>query len=116
MKPIVFKESGMQREFAQLDPRLLRIVEFYSEVAWLLYRDILVVTSIYRNDSSTHSGPKPYRFIDFAILENGGRDGSELLRKIINLAFPYNVDRSHETCPDLDHPGTAPHTHLQVKP
>src|SRR3990167_7815221 len=111
MKPIVFKDPLMQREFAQIDQRLMRIVEFASEAAWLLYRDLLVITSIRREDDSTHHSPKPYRFIDIAILENGGMDGSELLRKIVNMTFPYDpMRREMETILPLRH-GTAPHIH-----
>lgn len=112
---ILFKDPSMQREFSQLDQRLLRIVHFMAAVAWVLYRDLLVCTSIYRNDESTHKTTKPYRFIDFAILENGGMEGSEMLRRLVNIAFRYDQFRPEmETIVPLDH-GNAPHIHTQVK-
>ena len=112
----LFKDKVVQREFAQLDTRLMHVIDFMSEVAWVLWRDILVITSIKRNDGTTHDGPKPYRFIDLAILEHGGVDGTRMLRDMTNTAFPYDTLRPHmETVDKLRH-GTAPHMHVQVRP
>lgn len=115
---IVFKRQSsypqIEREFAQLRPDLLHIVETMAAMVWARWRDHLVITRIYEPspDNSTHNKQtRPYRFIDVALLENGD---SEMVRDIINKLFPYGID-GYETCPPLDH-GTAPHFHLQVKP
>lgn len=121
MHNFVFKHQKqypqIEREFAKLDQRLARIVHTMAAIAWFMYRDYLVVTRIYepKDDGSTHhrQGSRgPYRFIDLALLENGD---SELLRKAINILFPYDVSRSRDTIAPLNH-GTAPHMHVQVKP
>lgn len=113
MRQILFKDPMMQREFAQLHPKLYEIIE-YMDVQAALYDDFLVCTSIYRSDSSTHSNPKPYRFIDFAILERGGESGSETIRGLVNKTFQYDPNRpGMETIPKLDH-GTGAHFHIQV--
>lgn len=83
-----------------------------AAIAWHRWGDHLVITRIKAKDQSTHGlQEKPYRFIDIAILEKGD---SELLRRIVNVLFPYGK-RGFYTIPDLDH-GTAPHFHIQVKP
>lgn len=110
---ILFKRPEHQRQYGQLDNRLYAIIEIMKSIAWNKYGDHLVVTSIYRNDHSTHSNPKPYRFIDFAILENGDLLGSENIRVIINHLFQRKD--SKKTIPELHH-GTAPHIHVQVTP
>lgn len=111
---ILFKEHHLQREFLRLDPRLYKIIYTMEKVAKCIWGDGLLVTSIYRNDNSTHNCPPPYRFIDIAILEHGGIMGSETLRKAINILFPYGKE-GYETIPVLRH-GTAPHFHVQVRP
>lgn len=122
---IVFKRSPeypqIEREFSQLDKRLYPIIEFMRQEAWQRWGDILVVTRIADNDGSTHSNPKPYRFIDFAILESDlvGSDintskltNTEALRNMVNVSFPYGV-KGYETIAPLRH-GTAPHAHVQL--
>lgn len=113
---IVFKRSPeyphIEREFSQLDKRLYPIIDFMKQEAWKRWKDLLVVTRIFENDGSTHSKPKPYRFIDFAILETG-ESNSEFLRNIVNKAFPYGI-RGYDTIAPLHH-GTAPHFHVQVR-
>lgn len=111
---LLFKEGVDSREFSKLDIRLKRIVWCMEEIAKWTSMDDLVVTSIHRNDQSTHRNPPPYRFIDIAILENGGMKGSERLRKAINELFPYGV-AGYQTVPELRH-GNAPHLHIQVRP
>lgn len=112
---IVFKRDAIypqiEREFAQLDKRLRAVVDFMEVTAAQLWHDDLVVTRIYEKDDSTHSNERPYRFIDFAILE-AGLQATEKLRAIVNLTFPYGV-KGYDTIPPLDH-GTAPHMHVQV--
>jgi len=112
---IIFKDGVTPRQFTELDVRLKRIVWTMEQMAKWAFMDDLVVTSISRNDASTHSstnGP-PWRFIDIAILNNGGMNGTERVRKAINELFPYGV-RGYQTIPELRH-GTAPHAHLQIK-
>lgn len=115
---ILFKRQkaypDIERELAQLDSRLLKIVKTMSAIAWEVWGDYLVVTRIkeHTKDGSTHAKQdKPYRHIDIAILENGD---SETLRRIINVLYPYGVSGFY-TIPPLDH-GTAPHFHVQCKP
>lgn len=114
---IVFKRDPkypqIEREFAQLDKRLYPILKVMETIAFEIWKDHLVVTRIFENDDSTHKNPKPYRFIDIAILESG-TPNSEKLRGFINAIFPYGVS-GYSTIPPLDH-GTAPHFHVQVKP
>lgn len=113
---ILFKRQDkypqIEREFTQLDARLMLILETMEAIAWHRWRDILVVTRIKDTDKSTHGTQvKPYRFIDIALLEKGD---SEMLRRIINVLFPYGKEGLY-TIPPLEH-GTAPHFHLQVRP
>ena len=110
---VLFKDPSMQREYSQLHPRLRLVVEVMGYLAMRIFGDVLVVTSIKRNDGSTHANPPPYRFIDFAILENGGIAGTEILRDVINILFPRTDGR--DTIVELRH-GTAPHAHVQVRP
>lgn len=120
MNQVLFKrQSGyrdVEREFGQLDKRLLKTIEMMSHIAWVMWGDHLVVTRIKQvlDDGSTHfKQSKPYRFIDIAILESG-MENSETLRKIINVLFPYGA-KGFLTIPSLNH-GTAPHFHIQVRP
>jgi len=108
------KYPQIEREFGQLDGRLLKIVMTMEAIAWQVWKDALVVTRVkeHSNDGSTHyKHGKPYRFIDIALLETGD---SEALRRIINVLYPYGV-AGYYTIPKLDH-GSAPHFHVQVKP
>lgn len=117
---IVFKRGefpDIEREFSQIDQRLARVVNVLETLAWAMYRDILVVTCIKRTHSlrqgDTHfEQRRPYRFIDFAMLENAD---NEALRKVINILFPYGKD-GLLTVPEFDHGGTALHWHIQVRP
>lgn len=116
---IVFKRQPqypqIEREYAQLDKRLYPIIQSMQEIAWGLWLDLLVCTRIYENDGSTHAGPKPYRFIDFALLESG-IENTEALRGMINQRHPYGV-AGFSTIPPLDHSaGNPKHLHVQVKP
>lgn len=113
---ILFKDADTQREFALIDPKLRFLTFVYAALAWLLYGDAIVITSIIRlgDKGSLHYWK---RALDIAILENGGVAGSEFLRGIINARYPYglkNDGTAGETVPELRH-GTAPHTHLQCK-
>ena len=113
---ILFKDPTMQREFAKVVPRLRFLVKIYASLAWLLYGDAIVITSIYRptNEASLHAH---WRAIDIGILEHGGMRGSELLRSLINMRYPYgrgNDGKIKDSIPELRH-GTSPHTHLQCK-
>lgn len=100
----------MQRDMSKLDIRLKRMVLLTEQLAWWLYLDDIVVTSIVRS-TGTHASPPPYRFIDLGILERGGMKGSETIRQTLNFLFPRSDGKP--TVPDLRH-GTAPHLHLQV--
>ena len=116
MKQIFFKDGVVEREFTQLDSRIYTPIEYMSQMAWLMSEDFLVVTSIKREDSSTHSQKMPYRFIDFAILYHGGIVITEGLRGVVNKRFVYDKKRPKlDTIPELRH-GDAPHMHLQIKP
>lgn len=107
---ILFKEGLDQREISRISPKLRRIVEVYAYLAKVLYDDDIVITEIFRNDpKSVHQYG---RGVDIAILERGKVQGSEHLRKTINVLFPYRGGE-WETIPSLNH-GTAPHTHIQV--
>lgn len=110
----LFKYPQNQREFSRLDYRLKRIINVMMPMALWVFMDELVITSIYRNDGSTHSQRPPYRFVDVAILETGGLEGSEKMRSAINILFPYGKE-GFETIPPLRH-GNAPHFHIQCKP
>jgi len=114
---IIFKDGVTPRQFTELDVRLKRIVWAIEQMAKWAFMDDLVVTSLARRDASTHSFTKgpPWRFIDLAILNNGGMNGTERVRKAINELFPYGV-RGYQTIPELRHGGTGPHMHVQVKP
>lgn len=112
---ILFKDPTMQREFSKIVPALRYLISVYASIAWILYGDAIVITSIYREGSGSLHGF--WRAVDIAILENGGMTGSEMLRKIINIRFPYGLGtdgRPRSTIPELRH-GSAPHTHLQSK-
>lgn len=122
MHNIVFKRQDeypdIEREFTKLQPELMQIVEVFASLAWILYRDYLVVTRIYQasDDGSSHHkyqpASGPYRYIDIAIPYNMGKEGKEeTIREMLNKLFPHS--RGLETVPPLDH-GTAPHFHLQV--
>lgn len=110
---ILFKNPLMQREFGQLDKRLYPIIFTMDAIAHHAWMDVLVVTRVFEKDDSTHANPKPYRFIDIAILESG-MENSERLRGIINDLFPYGKS-GFSTIPKLEH-GTGPHFHVQVRP
>ncbi len=119
---ILFKRQPeypeIEREFTQLDKRLYPILYTMETVAWHAWKDHLVVTRIKeaKNDQSTHyHQQKPYRHIDIAVLESG-LENSELLRKFINVFFPYAIPmiKGYDTIPDLEH-GTAAHFHVQCK-
>lgn len=108
---IIYKKGVDPRELSRIDPKLRRILEIYVAMAWFLFGDDVVITSIWRNDrSSTHYW---YRAVDIAILHRGGISGSERLRQSINVLVPYG-DGVHETVSELRH-GTAPHSHLQTR-
>jgi len=108
---ILFKYPSKQRELSKVDPRASKILEVLSYLAWTLYKDHVTVTEVWRdNRGSPHYH---WRAIDVAILEHGKFEGSELLREVINLMFPYPDPR--DTIPPLDH-GTGLHFHIQCKP
>ena len=107
---IIFKDGVDEREFELLDRRLAKIVEVMETVAWVMNRVPLVVTSVARDDSSTHRNPPPFRFIDIALLSFGD---SEALRVAVNRLFPR--DDGRDTIVQLRH-GSAPHFHVQVRP
>lgn len=119
MRQVLFKNYNRDaRHFTMLHPRLAQIINFMSEVAWALWKDHLLVTSIYRDDKSTHNQKPPFLRIDIALLEKGGNSGSELMRKIVNIVFPYGKMQSGklgETIVPLDH-GSGPHMHIQISP
>lgn len=113
---IIFKNPEIQREYAKMHPKLRFLSSVLANLAWTLYGDVLVVTSIIRpeDQGSLHFWGLA---VDFAILENGGVEGSEFLRLIMNTCFPYglgNDGQPRETIPELRH-GSAPHLHLQCK-
>ena len=112
--------DGHARELEAVDPRLLEVVEFMVVVAWLRWKQHLRITSIKRNDGSTHSTAAPYRFMDLSLMDNGD---NETLRAITNKAFQYDEARPKmETVPPLRHASvvsgkiTPAHFHVQVKP
>lgn len=113
MRQVLFKNPDIQRELTQLDKRLYPILSYMSDYAWGMHEELLVVTRIFEKDDSTHSNPKPYRFIDLAILE-AGIEASEILKNKVNDKFPYGV-KGYSTIPKLEH-GTGPHYHIQVRP
>jgi len=108
---ILFKHPEKQREYAELRPELRKVVREIERVAWEKFGDEIVVTSMYRGDSSK-SVHAWYRGIDIAILEHGGLEGSEWVRSYINQKYPYGK-LGCETVPPLDH-GTAAHLHVQI--
>jgi len=110
---ILFKDPDKQRQYAKLNKKLKRIVRTLEYLAEDLYGDDIVITSIFREqEGSVH---RYYRGVDIAILEIGGMDGSERIRRAINILYPYDMNRLKVlTVPILTH-GTAPHFHLQVK-
>ena len=110
---ILFKDPDKQRQYSRLHTKVKQITSTLAYLAKDLYGDDLVVTSIYREkDGSVH---KHYRGIDIAILDKGGTDGSERIRRAINILYPYDVNRGKlDTIPVLNH-GTAPHFHVQCK-
>lgn len=111
---IIFKSLEDRRDFTKVNKKLKRIVNIISNICDDVWSDDIVVTSIVRNDASTHNQKEPYRFIDLAIPYHAGIDGAEALRNFINKVFPYDLSRpKKETIPALDH-GTAPHLHIQV--
>lgn len=107
---ILFKTENLPREFEKLHAGLREKVEVLSAIAWARWRYDILVTSIARDDTSTHSNPPPYRFIDLSLIEG---DGNELIREIMNKLYPR--DDGKETVVPLNH-GTAPHIHLQQPP
>ena len=109
---IFCKNKKDERDISRLDTRLRVILSVYEFLAWTLYGDDVVITSIYRNDQSTHNSPPPYRFLDIGILEKGKEKGSRHIADVINVAFPYGKP-GYITA--LVHGGTALHTHLQQK-
>jgi len=119
---IYFKDGVSARGFTKVDIRLKRIVWCMEAMAKWMSLDELVITSIHRNDRSTHGQPPPYRFVDVAVLVNGGMGGSERLRRAINDLFPYGGKPGLQTIPELRHASTVSgkvmpaHFHLQVKP
>jgi hypothetical protein len=117
MKQILFDSFEIQKQFRNLHPQALVVIDFMSENAWMLWQELLYCTSIMRTKKlsarDTHyRQPKPYRFIDFGCLVRGN---SERLRQMTNQEFIYDPQRpALLTIPPLDH-GTAPHFHLQVR-
>lgn len=110
IRPLV-KQGVDEREISKLDLRLTRILQLYIYLAYWMYGDSVVVTSIAREDTSTHANPPPYRFIDLAILEKGGVEGSRLLASIVN-----SMVRRSDAKPTAMVHGRVLHTHLQVQP
>ncbi len=107
---IIFKHPEDMDEFRDIDPRIMTILRRMEEIAWALEREPLTVTSIRRDDGSTHSAPAPYRFLDVGLFK---RINNEWLRKWINGKFPYGKS-GYVTIPPLRH-GTSPHYHVQVR-
>jgi len=123
---ILYKNDGLKAEFENINSRLLKVVRMLEHIAFETYGDALLVTSIYRNDRTTHNCAIPYRFIDIAVLNNGGMRGSRVCRKALNLLFPYGksnprTGRSYQTVPPLRHRRSSdgkmmpPHFHVQVR-
>ena len=108
---IIFKNPDDQKDFRYLDSRLMYIVDYASRLAWAMEKEPLTITSIVRNDRSTHNQSRPYRFIDWGVFEH---IDNEWFRDYLNKRFPYGSGRK-QTVPPLDH-GTAPHFHCQVRP
>jgi len=112
---IVFKNPEDQKDFRDLDYRLMAIVGYAERLAWALEMEPLTITSIRRDDGTTHSCPPPYRFIDWGLFR---RIDNEWFRALINKKFPYGLKQNGdpgETIVPLRH-GTAPHFHAQVSP
>ena len=115
----IFKDYQRDaRDFTMVHPYLLVIMEYIRFNAWLLYNDHCVITSIYRNDGSTHDTKPPYIRSDIAIPYKAGVEGAEKIRTLTNIAFPYGKKlngKDGETVIPLDH-GTGPHLHVQISP
>jgi len=111
---LIHKDPLKQREITQCDPRLRKILSVINILMWLMWGDDCVVTSVYRNDVTTHSNPPPYRFLDVAIPPIDGIRRAEVIRQVINILFPYGAP-GYQTIPEIRH-GTAPHLHVQVRP
>lgn len=117
---INFKNESDRAHFQDLHPKLKEIVghmEFYADLIGVN----LVVTSIVRNDGTTHQQTPPYRFID--IRSNNFPDKeAEKLRQIINRFYPYGLTskgKKTDTIVALNHSDTSPtataeHFHVQV--
>ena len=108
---VIFKYPEKAREFTKLHPRLRRILYAIEYMAWYTYMDEIVITEMFRNDHKSvhHYG----RGADIAILETGKEQGTERIRKAVNILFPYGKD-GYDTASPLRH-GTGPHLHVQVK-
>lgn len=108
---LLFKNPQDQKDYRDVDVRVTKIIHYMAHVAWALEEEPTTVTSIRRDDDSTHRFGPPYRFVDLGLYR---RVNNEWMRAWINKRFPYGKNRI-ETIPALRH-GTAPHYHVQVKP
>jgi len=108
---ILFKEPKDQKDFRYIDARLMFIVNYSSELAWALEQEPLTITSVLRNDGSTHETAR-YRVIDWGMFK---RIDNEWFRDHLNKKFPYGGRPGIQTIAPLNH-GTAPHFHAQVRP
>lgn len=106
---ILFKEPDKQREFAEIHPNLRKKVYVLESIA-RYYGEVLVVTSMFRDDdNSVH---RYGRGIDLAMWRLA-LPSQEIIRKGFNIVFPYGK-QGVETVPPFNH-GTAPHWHLQER-
>ena len=116
-----------QPQLSRVHPHLLEILDMASYLAWLWYKDDLIITAIYDplHPGLTHRLLEAnHRFVDARILEAGGRAGSERLRDTTNAAYEYDPERKpgiltipplvHEST--LDHAIRLPHFHFQIAP
>lgn len=119
---IQFKNEEDRKYWPDLHPKLKEIVLHVEYLANLWGVEEIVVTSIVRNDGSTHQQSKPYRFIDVR-SNNFPVNRREELRQIINHFYPYGLTsagKPTDTIVALNHADTSPeftaeHFHIQVK-